>query len=220
LTRETKALRLLLVDDHPLVRTGIAASLRRAFRGLQIQEAGCAADCLELMASFRPDLALLDVNLPGTNGLDLAQKLQALDKGTKILIVAADADPWTVSEALRAGATGFLAKSNSAELLAHAVRAVLAGQVFLCPDARSALRRAEPPRAAGGAPPGPAVLSSREREVLRHIALGQNTKSIAFSLGISPKTVETHRQHILRKLRLQSVADLTRYAISHGMVPA
>ena len=212
-------LRVLLVDDHPLVRDGLRVALRRHSAELCIEEAGCASEALALMAARRPHLLLLDVNLPGTNGLDLARQIRAVDGKIKVLMVAADVDPWTVHEALAAGASGFVAKTNSGAVLPEAMRVVLSGGVFLCPDAQAALQRAERGGTSTVEPPGPAVLSTREREVLRYLAHGENTKSIAALLQISPKTVETHRQHILRKLRLDNLASLTCYAIRHGLHP-
>jgi len=157
------------------------------------------------------------VNLPGTNGLDLARQIRQRDRHARILMVAADADPWTVNEALAAGAAGFVAKTNSSDQLPAAIEAVLAGRTFLCPDSQAALQRAENQAEALAEPPGPAVLSTREREVLRCLAHGENTKTTADLLRISPKTVETHRSHIMRKLRTNSIAALTRYAIRHGL---
>ncbi len=210
-------LRVLLVDDHPLVRAALRAELQVAFGDVQVVEAGCASEALAALAARRPDLLLLDVNLPGESGLDLARRIRASHRRIRILMVAAEVDPWTVNEALEAGACGFVAKTNPGGVLRDAVRAVLAGQVFLCPDAQVARQRVEPGRGATGDPPGPAVLSTREREVLRYLAHGENTKSIAALLQISPKTVETHRQHIMRKLGTNNVAALTRYAIRHSL---
>lgn len=217
MSAERKTLRVLLVDDHPLVRDGLRAALQHQFADLRIQEAGAAAAALVSLAADRPDLVLLDVNLPGMNGLDLARQIRAVDPKIKVLMVAADLDPWTVNEALEAGASGFVAKTNSAVTLPEALRVVLSGGVFLCPEAQAALQRSEQHGVAGSELPGPAILSTREREVLRYLAHGENTKTIAALLQISPKTVETHRQHILRKLGTNNVAALARYAIRHGL---
>lgn len=210
-------LHVLLVDDHPIVRTGIRTALRHHFPAALIEEAGCAAEANVILAARRPDLVLLDVNLPGTNGLDLARQIHKRSRKIRILMLAAEADPWAVNEALLAGASGFVAKTNSAELLPEAIRMARAGEVFLCPDSRAALRRAEQCTLMGDKTPGPAVLSQRERELLRYLAHGENTKTIAALMKISPKTVETHRSHIMRKLGTNSVAALTRYAIRHGL---
>jgi DNA-binding NarL/FixJ family response regulator len=135
-------------------------------------------------------------------------------------MVAAETDPWIVQEALAAGACGFVAKTRSGICLSQAVQTVLLGHQFLCEDSQAALQRAERQAGSSSEVPGPSVLSWREREVLRCLAHGENTKSIAVILQISPKTVETHRQHIMRKLRTNSVAALTRYAVRHGLTPA
>lgn len=210
----------LIVDDHPLLRIGIRTTLLARYVEARIDEAGDAEEALSKFDSCRPDLVLLDIQLPGINGLDLARRLLARDRDLKILMVAPEADPWTIDEALRAGASGFLSKTNAPDILPGAIETVTAGQVFLCPEATRAVARAqgrkpEPPEA-----PGPAILTQREREVLSGLVHGDTNKAVAARLGISPKTVETHRSHIAVKLRTSSVADLTRYAIRHGLTQA
>jgi DNA-binding NarL/FixJ family response regulator len=209
---------VLIVDDHPLVRDGLRAALQRVLPQASVAEAGSGADAMKKLAELHPRLILLDVNLPDTNGLVLAVQIRALDKRAKVLLVAAEADPWTVQAALEAGASGFMAKTNAAGCLAQAVQTILGGKEFLCADSTAALQRAVAHGGLIGELPGPAVLSRREREILRYLAHGENTKQIAALLEISPKTVETHRQHILRKLGTNSVAALTRYAIRHGLL--
>jgi DNA-binding NarL/FixJ family response regulator len=212
-------MRILLVDDHPLVRDGLRAAISRFFFATLIVEAGTSAEALKQAALLRPHLNILDINLPDLNGLDLARRLRAIDHGTKILFLAAEADPWTVREALRVGACGYLTKTNAAKDLHEAICAVMAGKVFLCQAAAAAVRRAEQSGAGEPEPPGLAILSPREREVLKLIAEGHTTKAIAEEMKISPKTVETHRQHIMRKLRTDNIASLTYYAIRHGLRP-
>lgn len=209
--------RVLLVDDHPLVRDGLRAVLRSMFPKVHIEEAGVASEALEKIATLDPHLIVLDVNLPGTNGLELARQIHGSEKKIKLLMVASDTDPWTVREALAVGASGFVGKTRSVECLAQAVQAVLSGQQFLCPDSQEALDQSQQLEEASAEPPGPAILSQREREVLRYLAQGENTKSIASLLQVSPKTIETHRQHIMRKLGTNNVAALARYAIRHGL---
>jgi two-component system secretion response regulator SsrB len=119
---------------------------------------------------------------------------------------------------LEGGASGYVLKTNAARVLAKAISSIMAGEIFLCDDSLAVLRQASQSSAAPEAP-GIFILSRREQEVLKRIAYGQATKSIAFDLGLSPKTVETHRQHIMAKLRLDNVADLTRYSIRHGLTP-
>ncbi len=200
-----------------MVRTGVRVALRHHLPGAQIEEAGCAKEALAALENWTPQIVLLDVNLPGTNGLDLVRMIRARDRKIKVLMVAADADPWTVSEALQAGAAGFVSKTNSGEALPEALQVVLAGGRFLCPDSRAALHRAEKYDQGAAEPPGPAVLSSREREILSYFARGENSKTIAALLAISPKTVDSHRQHIHRKLGTSNPVALVRYAIRHGL---
>ncbi len=208
---------VLLVDDHPLVRDGLRAVLGRAFPAARIEEAASGPEALEKIAARRPHLVLMDVNLPGMNGLNVAREIRAADRRIKLLMVAAEADPWTVHEAMTTGASGFVAKTRSATCLTEAVMAVLSGQNFLCEDSQAALERADHRKGAACEQPGPSILSRREREVLRGIASGENTKAIAALLQISPKTVETHRQHVMRKLGVNSVAALVHYAVRHGL---
>ena len=220
MTVEEQAWRVLLVDDHPLMRDGLRAALLMALPKASVEEAGSAAEAMEKFGARQPHLILLDVNLPGINGLELARQIRAANNKVKLLMVAGEADPWTVRAALDTGASGFLSKTSSTLFLSQAVLEVLSGREFLCEEAQEALQRAGKQTTPRREPPGPAVLSQREREVLRYLAHGENTKGIADLLQISPKTVETHRQHILRKLGIGNVAALTRYAIRHGLTTA
>lgn len=212
--------KILLVDDHPMVRTGVRATLQHHLPSATLYEADCAADACAVARSASPQIVLMDVHLPGTNGLDLVRTLRVRHRRIKVLMVAADTDPWTVGEALDAGAMGFLSKAASGDLLPAAIRTVLSGGVFLCPDSQLALRRYEERGDAFREAPAPAVLSVREREILCYLANGENTKNIAALLNISPKTVETHRMNITRKLGTNSVAALVRYSIRHGLARA
>lgn len=213
----SEPLRLLIVDDHPLVRVGIRHAMGRRFPDLQVSEAATAQEARDHWARQRPDLLVLDVNLPGTSGLDLCQEIIRSDKRARILMVSAEVDPWTVRMAMEAGAAGFLAKTDCVESLPAAVESILAGRTYLCAVSAEASSRSADLPDPELASPGPAVLSDREREVLRYLAHGENTKNAAALLRISPKTVETHRSHIMRKLRIDSVVGLTRYAIRHGL---
>jgi DNA-binding NarL/FixJ family response regulator len=210
-------LKVLIVDDHAVVRDGLRAAIRAAFPRALIADAGSASEAQASISARRPELVLLDVNLPGESGLELARHIQANDKRIKLLFVAGEADPWTVNEAVQAGASGFVKKTQSAEFLGEAIKQVLAGKVMFCSEAQVALERAEHSGQRAPEPPGPSVLSARELEVLRYIAHGENTKAIAALLQISPKTIETHRQHIIRKLGLPSAVALARYALRHGL---
>jgi DNA-binding NarL/FixJ family response regulator len=208
--------RVLLVDPHPLIRDGLCLAFRRAWPAARLEQAGSAPEALEKYLTHRPHLITLDVNLAGLSGLELARQIHAQDTQVRILMFAEKSDPWTVREALAAGMSGFVHKMEAVGCLTEAVQAAMNGRQFLCPLSRATLERAGA-EAALEQPPGPAILSPRETEVLRFLADGENTKGIGARLRISPKTVETHRQHIMRKLHLDNVASLTRYAIRHGL---
>jgi DNA-binding NarL/FixJ family response regulator len=211
--------RVLIVDDHPLIRDGLRGNLQRGFPKARIEDVGNAEDAQQKACTLQPQLILMDVNLPGMNGLDLARRFRITHPEARVLMIAGDTDPWTVREALALGASGFLSKTRTAEVLGEAVLTVLRGGQFLCEDSRGveALDDSFPNLAIPEPEPGPAVLSDRERQILRHLAHGENTKGIAGSLDISPKTVETHRIHLMRKLGIDNIAALTRYAIRHGL---
>ncbi len=209
--------RILLVDDHSFLRAGLRATLVRILPDVEIFEAGEGLEALDLFARHRPDLVLLDVHLPGMNGLDILRRLRSSDPTTHVIMVAADADPWTVRQAMDAGAVGFISKISASNVLQEAILAVSGGHPFLCERSRTALEHSSAPTDPAHQEPGPSVLSDRERQILRYLAQGENTKSIAALLSISPKTVETHRSHLMWKLGLEGVAALTRYAIRHGL---
>lgn len=214
-------MRILLVDDHPMVRAGLRAVLRNRLPVARIAEAGTGAEALSRARTWKPDLVLLDLNLPGMNGLDVSRRLRAVAESMRVLIVAAEVNPWTVREALAAGASGYLVKTCAVDELRTAIRSIMDGRVYLCHEAEAVLRQADPECAVPPAePPGVAVLSRREQQVLQRIAIGQTTIGIAADLHVSPKTIEAHRRHVMIKLGLDNVAALTRYAIRHGLIPA
>jgi two-component system, NarL family, response regulator NreC len=212
-------MKILLVDDHPLVRHAVRRVVQQAIPQGHIVEAPDGADALRLAATLLPRLIILDMNLPGMNGLDLIHHLRARSNRSVLLVFAAEVDPWTVREALQAGASGYLVKTNAATCLQKALRAVLGGAVFLCADSAAALEQAQGLPPAEVQPPGLAVLTRREQEILKNLSQGRTTKAIALQLELSPKTVETHRAHIMHKLRLDNLAALTRYAIQRGLTP-
>lgn len=216
MTISEQAWRVLVVDDHPLIRDGLRAALRRWLPGARIDEAGDGEAALASVARQVPQLVLMDIHLPGVNGLEVLVRILANHPRVRVLMIAGEADGWTVRQAMAKGAAGFVAKTRTAEVLAKALEEVLQGRTFLCPDCLEAMEQVVS-SAGGREEPGPSVLSDREREVLVLLARGENTKSIASALSISPKTVETHRSHLMRKLGMDSVASLTRYAIRHGI---
>jgi DNA-binding NarL/FixJ family response regulator len=206
---------LLLADDHPVFREGLRSLIGR-FAGLEVvAETGDGLEALELIRQHRPEVAVLDIALPGMNGLEIARTIATEGLPTRTVIVSAHADPEYVQEALRAGVAAYLAKDSTASELEVALRAVQRGASFFSPTVVGGLTQ-DYMRRIGDGPDD--LLTPRQREVLRMIADGLNTKDIAYRLGLSAKTVETHRAEIMERLQIRDVAGLTRYAIRKGLV--
>jgi len=216
LETSAKPTRIVLVDDHDIVRDGIRLRLQQ-FPDLKV--VGEAEDTEEgwgLVSKLKPDLVIMDLIIPGMGGLALTQRILESLPPTKILIVSARAEAKAVNDTLRAGACGYLLKTEAGSEIVDAVRSVLAGQVYLCPSS-AAVIAADYQRGLQGGSKAQRVLSKRETEVLKCIADGQTTKEIALGLGVSPKTVETHRVNMMAKLGVNGVAALTKYAIREGI---
>jgi DNA-binding NarL/FixJ family response regulator len=210
-----KPITLVLADDHPLFREGLKSLIAR-FEGFEVvAETGDGIEALEVIRQHRPDVALLDIGLPGLSGLDIARTLAAELPEIRVVIVSAHADPEYVQEALRAGVAAYLAKDSTASELEVALRAVQRGATFFSPTVIAGLTQ-DYMRRLKDTPEAP--LTPRQREVLRMIAEGVNTKDIAYRLGVSVKTVETHRADLMERLQIHDVAGLTRYAIRKGLV--
>ena len=204
------AVKLLLVEDHRLVRESLRALLEdEVGLELELAEAGSAAEALAQAMTFRPELILLDLSLPDLDGLTALRLLRERAPRARVLVLMTHASPEQVLAAARAGASGSLLKGDSAEELREAIRCALHGE----PEGFYLSRELER-RGLRGLPRRQALLTPREREVLRLFGHGLRTKEIAVRLGISVKTVETHRRHIQRKLGLRSWAELVRYALN------
>ena len=209
--------RLIIADDHKLFRDGLRPLLERQ-RGIEVVgEASDGRELLELVVSLRPDLVVLDVSMPGLNGVEAARRIREIDPAVRIAMLSMHADRRFVLESLKAGATAYLLKDDGFDELVRAIPRIMLGRVVLAervggqvvqeylalarPDDDSAYRR----------------LSPREREVLQLIAEGHSTKQIAAAQDVSVKTVETRRKQIMDKLDLHSVAELTKYAVREGL---
>lgn len=216
-------LRILLADDHALVRSGLRLVLQQIDPGFEIEEATNGREAVEAARRQPPDVCLMDISMPGLNGIDAIPMLLRVAPATRLLVVSMHTDRQYVREALRAGAQGYLLKDSAVGELADAIRSLREGRPFLSrlvADAlltdyvRAAPAAAEAPRGVNEAP----SLTPRQREVLQRIAEGRSTREIADALHLSVKTVETHRADIMRRLNIFDVAGLTRYALKHGMV--
>lgn len=203
----TKSTTVLVADDQVLVRAGVEA-LVASLPGFAC--VGAASDgpmCLRLLLDAEPDILLLDLGMPGNEGLSVARAVRERHPRVRIVILTARADAALAREALALGVCGYVSKDFVLDELALALRSALAGRPFVSPDVALA----------PGAAPAPAALSPRQRDILRGIAQGRSNKEMARTLGLSVKTVEYHRAELIQRLDLHDVASLTRYAIEHGL---
>jgi two-component system response regulator NreC len=209
------SIRVLVVDDHAIVRTGLRRILDAE---VDIETVGEAADADRAVfeaIEHRPDVVLLDLVMPGKNGIDGMPALFQAVPETKVLVLSMQDDPHYVREAFDAGASGYVLKEAADTEVVSAVRAVAAGERYVHPalGARLVVAAADERRRAEDDP-----VSEGEREVLRLIALGHTNQEIAKTLYISVRTAETHRAHIMQKLRLSNRAELVRHAIAEGLL--
>ncbi len=212
-----RPIRVLVADDHTIVRTGIRHVLESEAEFQVVGEAGNGAEAVSLAEELAPDVVLLDISMPDQSGLEVAARIREAASPARILILSMHNNAEYVVESVRAGAQGYLLKDTAATELREAIRAVCRGESYFSPPVASRLSAAVRGEVAGH--PGLEQLTGREREVLLGIARGRTNKEIAAELGISHRTVETHRESLMRKLQIRTVAELTRFAISAGIVP-
>jgi DNA-binding NarL/FixJ family response regulator len=214
-------LRILIADDHEVARHGIRALLE-SHPGWEVcGEAKDGREAIELVSKLTPDLILLDIGMPNLNGLEAARQILATSAGAVILILTMHDTEHVVREVLRAGARGFLLKSDAGRDLVAAVEALQRQRTFFTTRVSQMVLNGYLDRNNQGHEPGDvsdAVLTTREREVIQLLAEGKTSKEVAVTLKLSVKTAETHRTNLMRKLGLHSVADLTRYAVRNGIV--
>ena len=211
---------MLVADDHAIVRTGIRHVLEGEPGFTVVGEAATGPETLALALEHRPDVAVLDISMPGQSGLSVTAELRRHCPDTRVLILSMHDNTEYVLESVRAGAHGYLLKDTAATELRGAVRAVYQGESYFSPPIASRLSAVVRGDLAVEASPAGllAQLTGREREVLIGVTRGLTNKEIAAELGISHRTVETHRESLMRKLSLRSVAELTRFAIETGVI--
>jgi two-component system response regulator NreC len=212
---EPATLKVLVVDDHAVVRTGLKLLLNTEDGIEVVGEAANADEAILRAKLLEPDIVLMDVVMPGRSGIEATAELHELLPETKVLMLSMQDDPSYVRQAFAAGAHGYVLKEAADTELVRAVREVAAGGRYVNPElgARLAFAEAQAEAQAEADP-----LSEREREVLRLLALGHTNQEIAKMLYISVRTAETHRAHIMQKLRLDTRASLVRYALDHGLL--
>lgn len=215
-----KPIRVLLADDHRLVRAGLRALIGR-FAGFEVAgETGDGREAVKLARQLAPELVVMDLSMPGLNGLDATARIVKADPHARVVVLSMHTSENYVLDALRAGARGYVIKDSAPDELERALREVHAGNRYLSPSISHHLVDDYLRRVRAGAEPTSAapLLTARQREVLQLIAEGRSTREIAERLFISVKTVETHRAQIMDRLDVRDVASLTRYAIRLGLV--
>jgi DNA-binding NarL/FixJ family response regulator len=210
--------RILLADDHALVRAGIRVLLE-SLPGIEVTgETGDGLDALERVQRDPPDAILLDITLPGLNGLEVAARIARLEVPTRVLMLTMHASPEYAARAFAAGAAGYLNKDSAFDELAAALEAIFRGRRYLCRalDAEAVQQLEE--RASKGES-GIGRLTPRQRQILQLVAEGYASREIAGRLGLSIKTVESHRGQMMQRLGIFDVPGLVKFAIRHGLVP-
>lgn len=211
--------RVILGDDHVILREGLVALLQNEPDIDVVGHAGHGLDLLRLARELRPDVVIADVAMPLLTGIEVVRRIRGEILPSKVLCLSVSAQPGQVTEALEAGASGYVLKENCFDDLARAIRHVFNNQVFLSTELVAPMMstyKAGGDRRIVAMPP---PLTWREREVTRLFAEGCSTQQVAKRLHISTKTVATHRAHVFRKLNISSLAELTRFAVKHGLTP-
>jgi DNA-binding NarL/FixJ family response regulator len=209
-------IKVLVADDHPVVRKGLQSCLSRAGRIRLVGEAADGDDALRKARELKPDVVLMDISMPGMNGLTVTEMLRKELPDMKVLVLSVQRNKDSIFRVIQAGAHGYVSKEAPSEEVIRAIESVHGGEPFFSEEiARAALNEFIN---SGGKKEPFSQLTSREREVLVLIAEGQSNKEIADRLNIGVRTIETHRERIMRRLNIHSVAGLTKYAIANGLV--
>lgn len=209
-------MKILVADDHNLVRAGLTALIARLPDMEIVGEAADGRQALRMVRELMPDMVLMDIAMPGLNGLEAAERIHGIQPQTKIIILSMHANEEYVAQALKAGASGYLLKDAATTELEMALKSVSMGQFYLSP----AISRQVVDNYLHGGPTGIDVLTPRQREILQLIAEGKSTRDIADTLHLSVKTVETHRAQLMERLDIHDVAGLIRYALKKGLITA
>jgi len=213
-------IKIVLADDHQLFREGLKSILEHQSDFEVVGEAIDGHTTLTMVNKYSPDIVLLDISMPGLNGIETLRRLTAEGSKTRVIILSMHSDRRFVSESFKAGARGYLLKDSALEELVTGIRTVMNGNVYLSSHIARVLVDDYVSLSVGTDSSSVSKLTSREREVLQLIAEGHSTKETASRLNVSIKTIETHRKRIMDKLGLQGIAELTKYAIKEKIITA
>jgi DNA-binding NarL/FixJ family response regulator len=208
---------ILLVDDHRMMREGLRLVLDQEQELEVAGEAANGREAVELAGQLQPDIVVMDIGMPDLNGMEATRKIRQNSPHSRVIALSTYSDKRYVLGMLEAGASGYVLKSAAAEELVRAIQQVIQGQTYLSPGLMDTVLQQYLERMALAGAAGGRILGPREREVLQLIAEGKTSKEVAAHLYISVKTVDMHRQNIMNKLNLHSVAELTKYAIREGL---
>jgi two-component system nitrate/nitrite response regulator NarL len=218
MNKRKKKIRLLLVDDHPVVRRGMRSCLEGIRHVEVVDEAVDGKEAVEKVKALSPDIVLMDIDMPVMNGLEATKLLREEFPDTRVLILSIHTNKEYVLQIIRSGAQGYVLKDTSPADLVRAIESVDSGEPFFSPDISQIVLN-QYLEEAGADSAGDAVkLTTRERQVLAMIAGGQSNKEMANELNVGVRTIETHRERVMNKLNIHSVAGLTKYAITNGIV--
>ena len=210
------ALEILITDDHTLFRQGLRSLLES--EGFRVTgEAADGRTAVKLAKQLQPDAVIIDVSMPGLNGIDATKQIRHDSDGVKVIVLSMRSDSRAVLDAFAAGACAYLLKEAAFEEVVVALRVVLQGKTYLSPAIAHVVVRNSVERWSAKPGAAPRGISGREREILQLVAEGRSSKEMAASLYVSMKTIETHRKQIMDKLNLHSIAELTKYAIREGV---
>ena len=217
--RPIKLIHVILADDHTLVRAGIRALLEKLPGVKVVGEAGDGREVLNLVKAHPPDVVLMDIAMPGLNGLEAAERMARDYPAVRIIMLSMHNNEEYVLRALKAGASGYLLKKAATAELETALQRVVHGEIYLSREISTQLHRKFPLHGITDRKSPLEQLTGRQREILQLIAEGQNTKSIAEILKVSPKTVEYHRMKLMSRLNVHDVPGLVRFALRVGLIP-
>jgi len=210
-------LKIMIVDDHAIVRQGLCLLLEKEPDMEVIAEAENGVMAIQRANEFLPDVIVMDISMPEMNGIEATRRIMVENSNIKVLALSMESDRRFVVEVLQSGAKGYILKDSAFAELAVGIRVVAHDEPYLCPKISEMIIKDYLLSIPEGNSIGQAILSTQEREIIQHIADGKNTKDIAHTLGVSTKTVDNQRHNIMKKLGLYSIATLTKYAVREGL---
>lgn len=211
------SVRILLADDHKILRSGLRELLEREPSFKVVAEAEDGRSAVQLVRKLSPDVILMDISMHDLNGIEATRQIIGSAPQAKVIILSIHSGQKLVAEVFKAGACGYLLKDCDFSEVVSSIRTVISGETYVCPQIATVLRNDYLQRIRQSETATASTLTPREREVLQLMAEGKSTKEIAFAFNLSAKTVEVHRQRIMEKLNIHSVAELTKYAIREGL---